>query len=51
MRLVFQAEIRRYLIGDQEWEVYRVMLDEGAGSSVPRNKIKDGVRKMLMGWA
>ncbi|XP_022982961.1 ACT domain-containing protein ACR10-like [Cucurbita maxima] len=48
---IFLAEIRRYLIGDQEWEVYRVMLDEGAGSSIPRNKIKDGVRKMLMGWA
>ncbi|XP_022144689.1 ACT domain-containing protein ACR10-like [Momordica charantia] len=48
---IFLAEIRRHVIGDREWEVYRVMLDDGAGSSVPRNKIEDGVRKMLMGWA
>ncbi|TYK25155.1 ACT domain-containing protein ACR10 isoform X1 [Cucumis melo var. makuwa] len=49
--VVYQAEIRRHLIGDREWEVYRVMLDEGAGSSVSRSKIEEGVRKMLMGWA
>ncbi|XP_023005203.1 ACT domain-containing protein ACR10 [Cucurbita maxima] len=48
---VFLAEIRRHLIGGREWEVYRVMLDEGVESSIPRNKIEDGVRKLLMGWA
>lgn len=37
------------MIGDREWEVYRVLLDEGDGFSVPRNKI-EGDWKMLMGW-
>lgn len=48
--IVFQAEIGRHMIGDREWEVYRVLLDEGDGLSVPRNKIAEGVWKMLMGW-
>ncbi|KAI4349098.1 hypothetical protein L6164_009736 [Bauhinia variegata] len=53
---IFSAEIGRHMIGDREWEVYRVLLDEGEGSgsvpvsSVPRNKIGEGVWKMLMGW-
>ncbi|XP_010243241.1 PREDICTED: ACT domain-containing protein ACR10-like [Nelumbo nucifera] len=47
---IFSAEIGRHVIGDREWEVYRILLDEGDGSSVPRNVIKDCVRKMLMGW-
>lgn len=38
------------MIGDREWEVYRVLLDEGDGSCVPRKKIEEGVWKMLMGW-
>lgn len=45
-----QAEIGRHMIGDREWEVYRVLLDEGDGSYVPRKKIEEGVWKMLMGW-
>lgn len=45
-----QAEVGRHVIGDREWEVYRILLDEGEGSSVPRNKIEKGVWKMLMGW-
>lgn len=45
-----QAEIGRHVIGDREWEVYRILLDEGEGSSVPRNKIEEEVWKMLMGW-
>lgn len=45
-----QAEIARHMIGDREWEVYRVLLDEGDSSSIPRNKIEEAVRKMLMGW-
>ncbi|CAL0326782.1 unnamed protein product [Lupinus luteus] len=47
---IFSAEIGRHVIGDREWEVYRILLDEGEGLSVPRNKIEKGVWKMLMGW-
>lgn len=45
-----QAEIGRHMFGDREWEVYRILLDEGDGVSVSRNKIEEGVWKMLMGW-
>lgn len=38
------------MIGDREWEVYRVLVDEGDGLSVSRNMIEEAVRKMLMGW-
>lgn len=38
------------MIHDREWEVYRILLDEGDGYPVPRNKIEEGVRKILMGW-
>ncbi|KAK2981187.1 hypothetical protein RJ640_007121 [Escallonia rubra] len=44
------AEIGRHMIGDREWEVYRVLLDEGDGLSVSTNKIEEAVWKMLMGW-
>ncbi|XP_061357141.1 ACT domain-containing protein ACR10-like [Gastrolobium bilobum] len=47
---IFSAEIGRHTIADHECEVYRILLDEGEGLSVPRNKIEDGVWKMLMGW-
>ncbi|KAK2454937.1 ACT domain-containing protein acr10 [Trifolium repens] len=47
---IFTAEIGRHVIADREWEVYRILLDEGEGLSVPRNKIEEGVWKMLMGW-
>ncbi|KAK7826943.1 ACT domain-containing protein ACR10 [Quercus suber] len=47
---IFLAEIGRHIIGDREWEVYRVLLDEGDGLSVPRNEIERGVWKRLMGW-
>ncbi|KAL5076067.1 hypothetical protein RYX36_015051 [Vicia faba] len=47
---IFSAEIGRNSIRDREWEVYRILLDEGEGLSVPRNKIEEGVWKMLMGW-
>lgn len=50
MKLFLQAEIGRHIIGDREWEVYRVLLDEGDGLSVPRSEIERGVWKMLMGW-
>ncbi|KAL7170249.1 hypothetical protein ACSBR2_035173 [Camellia fascicularis] len=48
---IFSAEIGRHMIGDREWEVYRVLLDEGDGSAVPRNRIEEAVWKMLMGWS
>ena len=48
--LSYQAEIRRRMIGDREFEVYRVLLDEGEGLAVPRSKIEEQVWKMLMGW-
>ncbi|KAJ4971414.1 hypothetical protein NE237_004513 [Protea cynaroides] len=47
---IFSAEIGRHMIGGREWEVYRILLDEGDGHSVPREKIEEGVTKMLMGW-
>ncbi|KAL9345708.1 hypothetical protein Peur_060561 [Populus x canadensis] len=47
---IFSAEIRRRMIGDWEFEVYRVLLDEGEGLAVPRRKIEEQVWKMLMGW-
>ncbi|KAK9921004.1 hypothetical protein M0R45_029536 [Rubus argutus] len=47
---IFSAKIGRHLVKDREWEVYRVLLDEGDGLSVPRKKIEEGVWKMLMGW-
>ncbi|KAJ1418941.1 putative ACT domain-containing protein ACR10 [Sesbania bispinosa] len=43
---IFSAEVRRHVIGDREWEVYRFLLDEGEGLSVPRNKIEKGVWKI-----
>ncbi|KAK9282679.1 hypothetical protein L1049_010899 [Liquidambar formosana] len=47
---IFSVEIGRHMIRDREWEVYRILLDEGDGFSVPRKKIEEGVRKKLMGW-
>ncbi|XP_077225838.1 ACT domain-containing protein ACR10-like isoform X2 [Tasmannia lanceolata] len=47
---IFSAEIGRHVIGDREWEVYRILLEDGHESSVERNTIEEGVRKMLMGW-
>ncbi|KAL5743009.1 hypothetical protein ACOSP7_029741 [Xanthoceras sorbifolium] len=47
---IFSAEIGRHVIGDREWEVYRVLLDEGDGLPLPRSKIEEGAWKMLMGW-
>lgn len=47
---IFSAEVGRHEIGDREWEVYRILLDEGESLSVPRNKIEKGVWRMLMGW-
>lgn len=47
---IFSVEIGRHRIHDREWELYRVLLDEGDGVSLPRNKIKECVRKKLMGW-
>lgn len=38
------------MVGGREWEVYRVLLDEGDISRVPRNMIEGDVWKMLMGW-
>lgn len=47
---ISQVEIARHMIQDREWEVYRILLDEGVGFSVPRNKIEEYVRNTLMGW-
>ncbi|KAF0911493.1 hypothetical protein E2562_011139 [Oryza meyeriana var. granulata] len=49
---IFLAEIGRHVVGDREWEVYRVHLGEGDHelSSSLRSKIVDGVTNMLMGW-
>ncbi|XP_076938946.1 ACT domain-containing protein ACR10-like [Bidens hawaiensis] len=47
---IFSAEISRHMIGGREWEVYRVLLDEEDGSSVPRSRIEEAVWRNLMGW-
>ncbi|KAI3522858.1 hypothetical protein L1887_00910 [Cichorium endivia] len=47
---IFSAEISRHMIGGREWEVYRVLVDEGEGSCVPKNRIEEAVWSMLMGW-
>ncbi|XP_071710658.1 ACT domain-containing protein ACR10-like [Rutidosis leptorrhynchoides] len=47
---IFSVEIARHKIDDREWEVYRVILDEGDIVSVPRSMIKKCVIKNLMGW-
>ncbi|KAL4556644.1 hypothetical protein LXL04_034798 [Taraxacum kok-saghyz] len=47
---IFSVEIARHRIHDREWEVYRVLLDEGDTTLVPRSTIKECVVKNLMGW-
>ncbi|XP_059666034.1 ACT domain-containing protein ACR10-like [Cornus florida] len=47
---IFSVEIGRHRIHDREWEVYRILLDEADGCSLPRKEIKECVRKKLMGW-
>ncbi|KAA8534444.1 hypothetical protein F0562_031961 [Nyssa sinensis] len=47
---IFSVEIARHRIYDREWEVYRILLDEGDGSLLPRKEIKECVTKKLMGW-
>ncbi|KAL4190997.1 hypothetical protein AMTRI_Chr07g27400 [Amborella trichopoda] len=47
---IFSAEIGRHVMGDREWEVYRILLDDSHDHSQARNQIEEGVRKMLMGW-
>ncbi|KAL8204937.1 hypothetical protein R6Q57_010560 [Mikania cordata] len=47
---IFSAEISRHLIGGREWEVYRVLLDEGGKLRVPKGKCEEAVMKKLMGW-
>ncbi|KAI8032096.1 ACT domain-containing protein ACR10 [Camellia lanceoleosa] len=48
--LIFSVEIARHRIHDREWEVYRILLDDGDGFPLPRNEIKECVQKKLMGW-
>ncbi|KAL7109329.1 hypothetical protein ACP275_06G169500 [Erythranthe tilingii] len=47
---IFSVEIGRHIIGEREWEVYRILLDEWDCLSATRNEIKDCVRNKLMGW-
>ncbi|XP_043816934.1 ACT domain-containing protein ACR9 isoform X2 [Manihot esculenta] len=51
---IFSAEIGRHSTKDQQWEVYRFLLDEnGKGplaSGRARKEIVDRVRRTLMGW-
>ncbi|MBA0571200.1 hypothetical protein Golob_004784 [Gossypium lobatum] len=47
---IFSVEIGRHMIRDREWEVYRILLEEGDSHHVSRNMIEEGVRKLLMGW-
>lgn len=47
---IFSVEIARHRIHDREWEVYRILLDDGDGLPLARNEIKECVRKKLLGW-
>ncbi|XAR72140.1 [Protein-PII] uridylyltransferase [Bertholletia excelsa] len=47
---IFSVEIARHQIHGREWEVYRILLDDGDGFPLPKKEIKDSVRKKLMGW-
>ncbi|KAL1549391.1 ACT domain-containing protein acr10 [Salvia divinorum] len=47
---IFSAEIGRYVIKDREWEVYRILLDEGDLGCVSKEKVEETVWKMLMSW-
>ncbi|XP_073290303.1 ACT domain-containing protein ACR10-like [Primulina huaijiensis] len=47
---IFLADIGRYMIGDREWEIYRVLLDEGDNVSISKTAIEETVWSMLMSW-
>lgn len=47
---IFSVEIARHRIHDREWEVYRILFDDGDGFPLARNEIKECVRKKLLGW-
>ncbi|KAF2296030.1 hypothetical protein GH714_035757 [Hevea brasiliensis] len=51
---IFSAEIGRHSTKDQQWEVYRFLLDENCrvplASARGRKEIVDRVRRTLMGW-
>lgn len=47
---IFSAEIGRHVVGDREWEVYRILLGDEYELSASKEEIVDGVTKMLMGW-
>ncbi|XP_008779027.2 ACT domain-containing protein ACR10-like isoform X2 [Phoenix dactylifera] len=47
---IFLAEIGRHVAADREWEVYRIHLGDDLELTASRNKIVEGVTKMLMGW-
>ncbi|CAL9085321.1 unnamed protein product [Musa textilis] len=47
---IFLAEIGRHVVGDREWEVYRVHLGDDHELCESRDKIVEAVTKMLMGW-
>lgn len=45
-----QAEIGRHVIGDREWEVYRILLADDYELFASKTKVVEKVTKMLMGW-
>ncbi|KAB1219025.1 hypothetical protein CJ030_MR3G015059 [Morella rubra] len=47
---IFSVEIGRHMICGREWEVYRILLEEGNSCSLPKKKLQEGVRNRLMGW-
>ncbi|KAM0949474.1 putative [Protein-PII] uridylyltransferase [Dioscorea sansibarensis] len=47
---IFLAEIGRHVIGDREWEVYRILLADDYESFTSKTKVVEKVTKMLMGW-
>ncbi|KAG6386293.1 hypothetical protein SASPL_155188 [Salvia splendens] len=49
-RPIFSAEIARHGIGGREWEIYRVLLDEGENGCASKKEIEETVWRMLMSW-
>ncbi|XP_023640064.1 ACT domain-containing protein ACR10 isoform X2 [Capsella rubella] len=47
---IFSAEIGRHVMGEREWEVYKVLINEEESLPFQKSKIEEQVWTTLMGW-
>ncbi|XP_078427553.1 ACT domain-containing protein ACR10-like [Wolffia australiana] len=47
---IFLAEVGRHVVGGREWEVYRILLNDGVRTPAALGRVRDRVLNMLMGW-